>query len=95
MLFLEFLPSIGVEGSRRARFTGRTVDAVMDRSLAELGGCFALGGGFFADIEGDGEDASEETPFVWIPGGTGRFALPATLGCAATGAMIAESPATT
>lgn len=89
-LFLEFLPSIDVEGSRRLRFTGRTVDAVMDRSLAEFGGCLELGGGFFADIKGDGEDVEEETPFVWMPGGTGLFALVAPFCCAATGAMVAR-----
>lgn len=37
---------------------GRTVDAVTARSLAEWGGCFTLGG-FFADIDGDGDDFEE------------------------------------
>jgi hypothetical protein len=36
--------------------TGRTDDAVIALSLAECGGCFALGGGFLADINGDGDD---------------------------------------
>lgn len=55
---------------------GRTVDAVTARSLAECGGCFTLGG-FFADIDGEGDDFDEAAaaPFVWIPGGTGRLAL--------------------
>lgn len=34
-LFREFLPRICDDGSRRARLMGRTVDAVIDRSLAE------------------------------------------------------------
>lgn len=61
----------------------------MERSLAEFGGCFALCGGFLADIRGEGDDADEEMPFVWIPGGMGRLGLVATFCCAATGAMFA------
>ena len=79
-LFRECLPSICDEVSRRARLIGRTVDAVIDRSLAEWGGCFALPGGFLADIEGDGEDFEVcIVPLVWIPGGMGRLTLLATL----------------
>lgn len=76
-LFLEFLPAAWDEVSRRARFTGRTVEAVMDRSLAEFGACFALVGGFLADMEGEGDEFDDVMPFVWIPGGTGRFILAA------------------
>jgi hypothetical protein len=51
----------------------------MALSLAECGGCLALGGGFFADIDGDGDDFEDAiAPFVWMPGGTGRFTLLAT-----------------
>jgi hypothetical protein len=78
-LFLECRPCSCNAVSRRDRLTGRTVDAVMALSLAECGGCFALGGGFFADIDGDGDDFEEiMAPFVWIPGGIGRFTLLAT-----------------
>ena len=74
--FLGFLFSAAWDdASRRARLTGRTVEAVMVRSLAELGVCFALGGGFLADKEGDGDDVDAAMPLVWIPAGTGRFAL--------------------
>lgn len=77
-LFLEFLTNICDDVSRFARFMGRTVDAVIDRSPAECGGCFALGG-FLADINGDGDDLEGiEAPFVWIPGGIGRLILLAT-----------------
>jgi hypothetical protein len=54
-LFLELRPWSWLEASRRVRFTGRTVDAVMVRSLAEFGGCMALNGGFLADSEGEGD----------------------------------------
>lgn len=78
-LFLECLPASCDAVSRRARLMGRTVDAVIARSLAECGGCFALEGGFFADIDGEGEDFEEDmTPLVWIPGGMGRLAFVAT-----------------
>lgn len=51
----------------------------MALSLAECGGCFALGGGFLADINGDGDDFDGVVaPFVWMPGGMGRFTLLAT-----------------
>lgn len=63
-LFRECLPSPCDTVSRRFRLTGRTVDAVMVRSLAELGVCFALGGGFLFDMDGDGDDAESATPFV-------------------------------
>jgi hypothetical protein len=70
---------------------GRTVEAVMLRSLAELAGCFALGGGFLADIRGEGDCFIDAVPFVWMPGGTGRLILEAALLAAAgegvTGAM--------
>jgi hypothetical protein len=59
---------------------GRTVDAVMARSLAELGGCFALEGGLEDAMDGEGDAASEAAPLVWMPGGTGRFILVGTGG---------------
>lgn len=63
-LFLEFLPAAWDEFSRRARLTGRTVEAVIERSLAEFGACFALVGGFFADMEGEGEEFDDAMPLV-------------------------------
>lgn len=36
--------------------------------------CLALLGGFFADIEGEGE-VDGMMPLVWMPAGTGRFVL--------------------
>lgn len=63
-LFLEFLPGAWDDVSRRARLTGRTVEAVMDLSLAEFGACFALEGGFLADMEGDGDEFDDVMPFV-------------------------------
>lgn len=94
-LFLEFLPSAAWEdASRRARLTGRTVEAVMVRSLAEFGVCFALGGGFLADKEGDGDEADDAMPLVWIPGGTGRLALVAPF-CWTTGLAGGAIPAAT
>jgi hypothetical protein len=49
----------------------------MDRSLAEFGVCLELVGGFFADMEGEGDEFDEAMPLVWMPGGTGRFTLTA------------------
>lgn len=39
---------------------------------AELGACLALLGGFFADMEGEG-DVEDRMPFVCMPAGIGRF----------------------
>ena len=45
--------------------------------VAECEGCLLLEaeGNRPADIDGDGEEVEELMPFVWMPGGTGRFAL--------------------
>jgi hypothetical protein len=73
-LFLEFRPAIWTEGSLRVRFTGRAEGGFVPFGVADVGGgCFALGGGFFADMDGEGDDLDELTPFVWIPGGIGRL----------------------
>ena len=91
-LFLEALPRACDDASRRARFTGRTVQAVMVRSLAEVGVCLAaLVGGFFADIEGDGDDvpAGAEEPLVCMPGGMGRFVFGVGMGTGLTVTMVA------
>lgn len=47
-------------------------------------------GAGFADIEGDGEDFDELTPFVCMPGGTGRLILDVMFDCTAviTGAIV-------
>lgn len=42
--------------------------------LADLAECFALLGGFFADMEGEGEE-EVMMPLVWMPAGMGRFVL--------------------
>jgi hypothetical protein len=74
-LFLELRPDDKFRVSRRARWLGRTVEAVMARSLAELGACFAPGG-LILDMEGEGDDVDDAAPLVWMPGGTGRLILP-------------------
>lgn len=76
-LLLELRPANRLRVSRRARWLGRTVEAVMARSLAELG-AFALGG-LILDMDGDGDDVDDAAPFVWMPGGTGRLILPGAL----------------
>jgi len=32
-------------------------------------------GSLLLDIDGDGDEVEELMPFVWMPGGTGRFTL--------------------
>jgi hypothetical protein len=87
--FLRLRPWSCCEASRRVRFTGRTVEAVMVRSPAELGGCIPLTGGFLADSNGDGEAVADGAPFVWMLEGIGRLALFAILGMGGiTGAMM-------
>lgn len=64
----------------------------MDRSLAELGACFALAGWLLCDMDGEGDEFNDVIPFVWMPGGIGRLILAApfcwTTGLA--GAMMAR-----
>lgn len=72
---------------------GRTVEAVMARSLAEFGGCFALGGLLFA-MDGDGDEADEAAPLVWIPGGTGRLILVEPFCCTAVAVAVAVAVVT-
>jgi hypothetical protein len=56
------------------RFGGRTVELFPTPLLvAEFGPILEPEGSLLADIDGDGEEAEELIPFVWIPGGTGRF----------------------
>lgn len=43
-------------------------------AVADFAECFALLGGFFADMEGEGEEEGA-IPFVWMPAGMGRFVL--------------------
>lgn len=42
--------------------------------VADFAECLALLGGFFADMEGDGDEEGA-MPFVWMPAGMGRFVL--------------------
>jgi len=75
-LFLDPRPATCTEGSRRGRFGWRTATLPAEfAAVAEVGGCFALDGGRFADSEGDGDDLEELTPLVWMPGGTGLLAF--------------------
>jgi hypothetical protein len=55
-----------------------------------LDGWRTADGAGFADIEGDGEDFDELTPFVCMPGGTGRLILDVMFDCTAvtTGAIV-------
>lgn len=59
----------------------------MARSLAEFGACFAPGG-LILDIDGEGDDVDDAAPFVWIPGGTGRFILPGAFCCTAVVVVV-------
>lgn len=71
--------------SRRVRLIGRADCGFAPFVVAELGG-------FFVDIEGDGDDRIELAPLVWMPGGTGRLILDATEGgwmAVTTGAIFA------
>lgn len=63
-LFLELRAGAWDEASRRARLTGRTVEAVMVRSPADEGVCFGVGGGFLADMDGNGDDVDAVAPLV-------------------------------
>lgn len=70
-----------VEGCR-ARFAGLAEGATAPLMPAEFGG-------FFAVIEGDGEDVDDAvTPFVWIPGGGARFILDARVGITGGGIAV-------
>jgi hypothetical protein len=67
---------------------------------AEFGACLALLGGFFADMDGEGED-EDSVPLVWMPAGMGRFVLGwggmtgggmgVVLGAMATGALLQQT----
>lgn len=58
--------------SGRIWFVGRATVTVPP--LADLAECFALLGGFFADMDGEGDEVLAR-PLVWIPAGVGRFVL--------------------
>lgn len=58
-------------------FVGRAAVIVPPLAVLEdvaLADCFALFGGFFADMDGDGDEEIAR-PLVWIPAGIGRFVL--------------------
>jgi hypothetical protein len=74
--FLCPLPSSCGGASRRERFAERTVELFpTPLPVAEFGATLEPDGSLLADIEGDGEEVEELIPFVWMPGGTGRFIL--------------------
>lgn len=55
---------------------GLPVDAEMGRSVeGVVEGCFAALGVFLFARDGEGDDVDAMIPFVWMPGGTGRFIL--------------------
>lgn len=86
--------------SGRTRFGGRATVTVPPFAEAELGACLALLGGFFADIDGEGDD-EDGAPFVWMPAGIWRFVLGwggmtgggmgVVLGAMATGALLQQT----
>lgn len=92
-LFREFLPMAPAEVSRRARLAGRTVETVILRSPAEFGGCLAPEETFLFDIEGEGDDVDETTPFVWMFAGVPFLAFVAAVGVAVAvaGDMVTET----
>jgi hypothetical protein len=76
--FLCPLPSSCGGASRRERFAERTAELFPTPLLvAEFGATLEPDGSLLADNEGDGEEVEEFIPFVWMPGGTGRFILEA------------------
>ncbi len=81
-LFREFLPIALKDVSRRPRLTGRTVETVILRSPAELGGCFAPEEIFLFDMDGEGDDVEDTTPFVWMVVGVAFLPFVAALGVA-------------
>lgn len=82
------------------RVGGRATVTVPPIVEAELRACLALLGGFFADMEGEGEDEGG-APFVWMPAGIGRFVfgwggmmgggMGVVLGAMATGALLQQT----
>jgi hypothetical protein len=89
-LFLEPRPASPCPGvSRRIRVGGRIMLFPLGRAEVE-GWPLALDGGRFAERDGDGDDLDELTPFVWMPGGTGRFAL---VGMTGGGTAVTETGA--
>lgn len=58
--------------SERMWLFGRATVTVPPFVAAAFADCLALLGGFFADMEGDGEE-DEARPFVCIPAGMGRL----------------------
>lgn len=90
-LFRELRPSC-TDASRRAFCCGRGTWLPAPLGAGpELEADLALFGAFFADIEGDGDGDGRAgpAPLVWMPGGTGRLALPAGT---AVGAAVATGP---
>lgn len=83
-------PSAGAGMSLRGRLAGRGGATFVALEVGVLEAWLTADGGGLADIEGDGEDLDELTPFVCIPGGTGRLIFDAVLECTAetTGAIV-------
>lgn len=76
--------------SFRGRLAGRGGAELAPLDVGGLDGWRTADGGGFEDIDGDGEDFDELTPFVCMPGGTGRLILDVMLDCTAvtTGAIV-------
>lgn len=60
--------------SDRMWLFGRATVTVPPFVAAAFADCLALLGGFFADMEGEGEE-EDARPFVCMPAGTGRLVL--------------------
>jgi hypothetical protein len=66
-------PSTGAVISLRGRLAGRGGTEFAPLDVGGLEGWRAADGGGLADSEGEGDDLEELTPFVCMPGGTGRL----------------------
>jgi hypothetical protein len=89
LLFLCPRPSNCPGASRLALFAERGPEVLLPTPLlvAEFGGYFAPDGSLLADIDGDGDEVEECTPFVIMPGG--RLTLDVTV--CDRGAMVPQS----
>jgi hypothetical protein len=80
---------VDADMSFRGRLAGRGGAAFALLDGGGLEGWRTADGGGLADIEGEGEDLDELTPFVCMPGGTGRLIFDVMFDCTAvtTGAI--------
>lgn len=74
-LFLEPRPCAWLDGSLRTLALGLVEEGMTLFVCIGVGGWPAPGVTRFGGIEGDGDDVSEATPLVWMPGGAGFLGL--------------------